>query len=105
MNWQLKVLSFINPSYICWAIETVPVIFKLELCLPFILQLVQMYHQKLNYIGFVNILEWFIYILSILFVLPLSGVSYPYMDGADCTESGAECVSVTLVRYRFTIMV
>ncbi|XP_033635280.1 transient receptor potential cation channel subfamily A member 1 homolog isoform X2 [Asterias rubens] len=60
-------------------------------------ELVQMYHQKLNYIGFVNILEWFIYILSILFVLPLSGVSYPYMDGADCTESGAACVSVTLV--------
>ena len=47
-----------------------------------LLQGVQIYNQKLNYLNFENVLEWFVYILSILFVAPVSQVSYQYSNGA-----------------------
>ncbi|XP_030851100.1 transient receptor potential cation channel subfamily A member 1 homolog isoform X3 [Strongylocentrotus purpuratus] len=45
-------------------------------------EVVQIYHQKLNYLGFENLLEWCVYGLAILFVAPVSPYLYPYGDGA-----------------------
>ncbi|XP_022100689.1 transient receptor potential cation channel subfamily A member 1 homolog [Acanthaster planci] len=61
-------------------------------------ELGQLFHQKLNYIGWVNLLEWAIYVLSILFVLPLSGVYYPYgTSTTDCsTSSDTNCIMLRL---------
>ncbi len=42
----------------------------------FLIQCVQIFHQKWNYLGWVNILEWCIYLLAILFALPLSDQKY-----------------------------
>ncbi|XP_041463333.1 transient receptor potential cation channel subfamily A member 1 homolog isoform X1 [Lytechinus variegatus] len=43
-------------------------------------EVVQIYHQKLNYLDFENLLEWCVYGLAILFVAPISPNFYPYGD-------------------------
>lgn len=54
----------------------------LSLFVTFLFQVVQIYHQKWNYLDFENLLEWCVYGLAILFVAPISPYLYPYGDGA-----------------------